>query len=44
MEAPKKPYTKPRLVEYGTVSELTLNKGKSFETDIAFTGSVNKPL
>jgi hypothetical protein len=35
----KKVYEKPRLVEYGTVSELTQYKGDSFLTDAAFTGS-----
>ena len=36
----KKAYEKPALVEYGTVSELTLNQGMTFPTDTAMTGSM----
>lgn len=39
----KKPYQKPQLTEYGTVSDLTQVVGSSFLTDTAFTGSMEFP-
>jgi len=39
----KKPYEKPQLTEYGTVSELTQVLGASFLTDSSFTGSMEFP-
>lgn len=38
----KKPYEKPQLIEYGTVSELTQVLGMTFITDSLFTGSMEK--
>ena len=40
LNGPKLSYTKPTLIEYGTVSQLTQNRGMSFLSDSNFTGSM----
>jgi len=40
--AAKKPYEKPKLTEYGTVSDLTRTVG-SMTSDTGFSGSMEFP-
>lgn len=39
----KKPYSRPHLLAWGTVLQMTAIVGMSTETDICHTGSVNPP-